>query len=323
MQKMNETLEQLMDEQSSIGEESTEPVETMEDYAAELEASYRRVHTGDIMKGTVISVDEDGLMIDLNYFTPGKVAPEEISNNPAFDYMHEVHVGDAVDVMVLATDDGSGYMTLSVKEAAQETAWDVLKQYRDEKKELTVKITDVVPAGAVAYVENIRGFIPASRLDAKYVEDTSEYKGRSLKVRVIEVDEADSKLILSAREIAQAKEIEKKNEKVNRIKVDSVVEGTVDSLKDYGAFVDIGDGVTGLLHISQISMKRIKNPAQVLSVGQKVRVKIIKVQDGRVSLSMKELEEIAAREEEENMYDYKSEGEATTSLGSLFKNLKL
>ena len=306
--------------EEELSEKSTE---SMEDYAAELEASYKRVHTGDIMKAKVVSADEDGLLVDLDYFMPGKIAADEISNDPSFAYMQEIQPGDIIEAMVTETDDGEGFLSLSMRAAATTTAWEKLSEYQKEGKILNVKITETVKGGAVAYVENVRAFIPASRLALTYVEDLSVYQGQTIAVKIAEVNEQERKVILSARELLREQEIAEKNRRVNRIKVNSVVEGTVQELRDYGAFVDIGDGVTGLLHISEISMNRIKHPQAVLSVGQKVRVKIIKVAEGRVSLSMKELEEIAAREEEENMFDYKSEGDATTSLAGLLKGLKL
>lgn len=330
--RQNETFEKLLDEQAALegqssgteaGEAAFGTTETMEDYAKELEDSYKRVVRGDVLQGTVISVDEEGLILDLDYFTPGKVPPEEISSDPTFDYLHEIHIGDKVSAAVLSTDDGSGYMLMSVKEAAVDSAWDKLRTIQAQKQIVTGKIAETVPAGAILYVEGIRGFIPVSKLSLQFVEDTSVYQGQTVRVQIIEADEEQNRLVLSARELLAQEEIARKNEKINRIKVDTVVEGTVKEIKDYGAFVDIGDGITGLLHISQISMQRIKHPRVVLKEGDQVRVKIIKVADGKVSLSMKALAEIAAREEEENSFNYHSEGEATTGLGSLLKGIKL
>lgn len=332
--RQNETFEKLLDEQAALagqdtGKETASPevtfgtTETMEDYAKELEASYKRVARGDILQGTVISVDDEGLILDLDYFTPGKVPPEQISPDPTFDYVSRIHIGDKLSAAVLSTDDGSGYMLMSVKEAAADSAWEKLRALQAQKQVVSGRIAETVPAGAILYVEGVRGFIPVSKLSLQFVEDTSVYQGQTVRVQIIEADEEQNRLVLSARELLAQEEIARKNEKVNRIKADTVVEGTVKEIKDYGAFVDIGDGITGLLHISQISEQRIKHPRAVLKEGDKIRVKIIKVADGKVSLSMKVLAEIAAREEEENLFDYHSEGDATTGLGELLKGIKL
>lgn len=296
--------------------------EKMEDYAAELEASFKRLRRDDEVSGRVLSVDENGLLVDLDYFTPGRVPADEISEDPSFHFMTEIQVGQEVHGIVKSAEE-EGYVLLSVKDANRLEAWDTLRKMMDEGTVYTGKITEVFPKGAVMFVEGIRGFIPASRLSTVYVEDTKEYLNQTLSVLVIEVDEEDGKLILSARELKKEEEIKEKNQKVNRIKVDSVVEGTVEKLRDFGAFVDLGDGISGLLHISQIRNERVNNIYAVLKEGQKVRVKIIKVENGKISLSMKALEEVAAHEEEEGVPEYHSDGEISTSLGSLLAGIKL
>ena len=141
---------------------------------------------------------------------------------------------------------------------------------------------------------------------------------------MFEVDESENRLILSARELLKEKADAEKQAKQNRIQVGSVMEGTVESLQTYGAFIDLGDGISGLVHVSQISQKRIKSPKAVLSIGDKVTVKVIKNEDGKLSLSMKALMEVPEEKEEENIdYDLPQAEELTTSLGSLFKNMKL
>ncbi|MBO4390112.1 MAG: S1 RNA-binding domain-containing protein [Lachnospiraceae bacterium] len=296
--------------------------ERMEDYAAELEASFQRLRRGDQVSGKVLSVDENGLLVDLEYFTPGRVPADQISEDPSFHFLTEIRPGQEVKAIVTGPEE-EGYVPLSVKDANRLEAWDTLKKMKEERTVYTGKVTEVFPKGAVMFVQGIRGFIPASRLSTSYVEDTKEYLNQTLSVLVTEVDEEDGKLILSARELKKEEEIKEKNQKVNRIKVDSVVEGTVEKLRDFGAFVDLGDGISGLLHISQIRTERVHNIYAVLKEGQKVRVKIIKVENGKISLSMKALEEVAAHEEEEGVPEYHSDGEISTSLGSLLAGIKL
>ena len=161
------------------------------------------------------------------------------------------------------------------------------------------------------------------KLDLNYVEETEAYLGKEVDAVIINVEEENKKLVLSVKDVLIKKALEEKKDKINRIAVGSVVEGCVEQLKDYGAFVNIGDGITGLLHISQISDRRLKHPKQVLAVGDKVKVKITKVADGKVSLSMKEANEVINKEVDEEVFDYKEEGQAVTGLGALFKNIKL
>ena len=172
-------------------------------------------------------------------------------------------------------------------------------------------------------MEGVRGFIPASKLSLHYVEDLEEYLNQPIQVRVFEVDKAKKRLILSAKEILREKAEEERRAKVSNVQVGLVTEGTVESIKPYGAFVDLGNGLSGLVHISQVSEKRIKDCSSVLSVGDKVKVKVIAIKDGKLSLSMKALADVAAKEIEEETYELPKAGEATTSLGSLFANIKL
>lgn len=204
-------------------------------------------------------------------------------------------------------------------------AWDVLAGCMEEKKNLTVKVSEIVNAGAVAYVEGIRGFIPASQLDLSYVEDLEPYQGRKLTVRVITVDKEKEKLVLSAKEVLKEQAKEEHDHKVAMIVPGTVLEGAVESLQPYGAFVDLKDGLSGLVHISQICQKRIKKPSEVLKVGDKVKVKVLNTNDGKISLSIKAAAEEQEAEELENTdaASYSSGESLGTSLGDLFAKLNL
>ena len=181
-----------------------------------------------------------------------------------------------------------------------------------------------VNAGVVAYLEGIRGFIPASHLALSYVENLEEYKGKTLEVRVITVDREKEKLVMSAREILREQAREEHDHKIAMIVPGTVFEGTVESLQPYGAFVDLKDGLSGLVHISQISQRRIKKPSEVLKVGDKVKVKVLNTNNGKISLSMKALEEQQAEEMEKiDVQQYGSGASLGTSLGELFAKLNI
>jgi len=298
--------------------------ETMKDYERELEASFRKIQEGDVIQGTVIDVNEEEVTLDLKYYTQGIIKAADMSDDPHFSVLSDVHEGDVIEASVVRMDDGKGNIALSRKEANAVLAWDVLTAYMEEKKDVSVKVSEVVNAGVVAYLEGIRGFIPASQLALSYVENLEEYKGKALEVRVITVDREKEKLVLSAKEILREKAKEEHDHKVAMIVPGTILEGTVESLQTYGAFVDLKDGLSGLVHISQISQRRIKKPSEVLKVGDKVKVKVLNTNDGKISLSMKAVEEQRAEEiESVDMKQYGSSECLGTSLGELFAKLNL
>lgn len=298
--------------------------ETMKDYEKELEASFKKVQEGDILTGTVISVDEKEVVLDLRYYAEGIIPAEDYSREPGFNLKEDVHVGDEVSATVVRTDDGHGNILLSRVEATDVLAWDRLKEMKASGEVIDVIVKGVVNSGVVAYVEGIRGFIPASKLELSYVEDTNDYLNKHLQVQVIDVDEDSKKLILSAKELLREKAEEERKNKISNIQPGFVTEGKVESLQPYGAFVDLGNGLSGLVHISQICEKRIKKPSEVLTVGDTVKVKVISVKDGKLSLSIKEASDLMAKDVEEETFEIPDSGEqATTSLGSLFANIKL
>ena len=299
--------------------------ETMKDYEKELEASFRKINEGDVISGTVIDVNEEEVTLDLKYYTQGIIRTADMSDDPNFSVLDDVKIGDVLEATVVSMDDGQGNILLSRKEANAVLAWDVLEQYLEEKKSITVKVNEIVNAGAVAYVEGIRGFIPASQLDIAYVEDMKPYLGRKLTVRVITVDREKEKLVLSAKEILKEQAKAEHDHKVAMIVPGTVLEGTVESLQTYGAFVDLKDGLSGLVHISQICQKRIKKPSEVLKVGDKVKVKVLNTNDGKISLSIKAVAEEQEAEEVEafDTKQFSSDENVGTSLGDLFKKLGL
>lgn len=298
--------------------------ESMKDFEQELEASFKKIEEGDISAGTVVSVDETGVVLDLKYYAEGFIPAEEFSREPGFNIKEAVQPGEEIQATVLRKDDGQGNILLSRAEAADVLAWDKLKELQESGEALDVVVKGIVNGGAIAYVEGVRGFIPASKLALNYVEDTEEYLNKPLQVQVIDVDKEKKRLVLSAKELLREKAEKERRNKISNIEVGFVTEGTVESLQPYGAFVDLGNGISGLVHISQICEKRIKKPSEAISVGDKVKVKVIAIKDGKLSLSIKEASDLMAKEVEEETFELPESGEeATTSLGSLFANIKL
>lgn len=212
------------------------------------------------------------------------------------------------------------YEAFNEEEQAQ---WEELQQLKNDKTEIDVKIKEVVKGGAVAFVNETRGFIPASKLSLNYVEDLNEFMGQHIKVRVFDVNPEDKRLILSAKEILREKEAAEREEKMNEMKPGIIVEGVVDSIQPYGAFVKLSNGLSGLVHISQISNRRLKTPSEVLSVGDKVTAKLTQIKDGKLSLSIRALNDVMDSDEVTEKVEIPPSEELTTSLGSLFANIKL
>ncbi|MCM1086666.1 MAG: S1 RNA-binding domain-containing protein [Muribaculaceae bacterium] len=320
---VNAAAEEITEEE--ITKEEIGTTETMADYSRELEASFRTIHEGDIMSGTVIDVAEDGVILDLGYYTSGIIKTADISKDPAFSIMADVHVGDTIEAMVVRKDDGEGNIQLSCVGAVDVLGWDRLQEYLNEKKVIKAKVSEVVNKGVVVYVEGIRGFIPASQLALEYVGDLDSFMGKTLELYVITVDKDKQRLVLSAKELLKEKEADRINHKISMIVPGSILEGRVESLMPYGAFVDLGDGLSGLVHISQISMKRIRKPSEVLKVGDSVKVKVLNTNDNKISLSIKAVEDFREVDdiEEKQAEEYSSKESVGTSLGDLLKGLEL
>lgn len=301
--------------------------ESMKDYEKELERSFRTINEGDIVSGTVIAVSEEDVTLDLNYYTQGIIKTENLSNDPDFNPKEQLQIGDEIEATVIKVDDGNGNIELSKKEANDVLAWDKLAEMMENETVVNVRIKESVPSGVVTFLEGIRAFIPASQLSTDYVEDTDKWIGKEVPVEVINVDKEKNKLVLSGKVVARKQQEEERNHRIAMLVPGTVVEGTVESIMPYGAFINLGNGISGLVHISQICQKRIGSVHEVLKEGQKVKAKIINTNDNRVSLSMKVLEEImpdeVENEESAQAEEYISNENASTSLGALLSGLKL
>ncbi|MGN0464763.1 MAG: S1 RNA-binding domain-containing protein [Lachnospiraceae bacterium] len=297
-------------------------METMEQFEKELDTSFRKIEEGDIIKGTIIDVSVDGAIVDLKYYAQGIIKADNFSDDPNFSLLEQVKVGDEISATVLSMDDGEGNILLSKKEAKKQEAWDKLQTYLEEETILPLKVAGIVPKGVIVYVEEIRGFIPASQLSLSYVEDLNDWLQKNIEAKVITVDKEKKRLVLSSRAVEEIKKADEQKKKIANLIPGTVVEGVVESIMPYGAFVNIGDGLTGLVHVSQICQKRIKTPAEVVAVNDKVKVKILKTDGDKISLSMKAIEEEKAAKEAVETFDYKETGKASTSLSDLLAGFK-
>ena len=309
-----------------MGDTNYEGIPSMDDFKTELEHSFKKINPGDVVYGTVCGVSDKEVTVDLNSYSEGIIPLEELSNDPTFSIKADIQVGDKVSCVVLR-ENKEGTFILSVKEADDMLSWDRLQTAKAEGTIEKVKVNEAVKGGAVTYIYGIRAFIPASQLSLTYTEDTSSYVGKTLECRVTEVNRENKKVILSAKSVLSERAEAEKNLKVSRVQKGIVVTGKVEKLMPFGAFVDIGDGITGLVHISQIAYKKIKSPAEVLKEGDEVTVKVIDVKDGKLSLSMIAVEEKDESETVEEALDepteYSDGDSPSTGLGSLLAKLKL
>lgn len=323
----NETESKVSDsmEEKAAAIESTGKIPSMEDYKDVIDRSFRKIHEGDILKGTVIGISDTEVSLDLKYYTEGIIRAEEYSNDPGFSIKSDVKRGEEVQALVLSTDDGHGNILLSKRRADDILAWDMLTGDMVSRKVVKARIAQAVKGGVVAYLYGIRAFIPASQLSSTFVEDLESWVGREIEAYVTTASAKDKKLVLSCKELEREREQQNREVKINRLQSGIVITGTVEKIMPYGAFVNIGEGLTGLVHISRISERRIKSPNEVLKEGDTVTVKIIEVKDGKISLSMTDIddnEEVVEEAEFASSY-YSSGEEATTGLGDLLRNIKL
>lgn len=305
-------------------ENITESKNTMADFKEEIDRSFTKLKEGDFVTGKVIGISDSEVTVDLGTYAEGIIKTAELSNDPKFSAKEDLKEGESLTVMVLGEDE-EGALLLSKRQADDVLAWDNLKELMDKKTIVTVKIAASVKAGVVAYLNGIRAFIPASQLSLSYVENLDEWVGKTVDAVVITVDKNASKLVLSSKEVERKRADEDRSSRIANLQKGLVTKGTVETIMPYGAFVNIGDGLSGLVHISQICGRHIKSPNEVVKEGEEVTVKIIDIKDGKISLSMKAVEakEDVVDDVKRAPFEYKSGGEASTGLASLLKDIKL
>ena len=274
--------------------------ESMKDYEKELDNSFPILKEGDILDVTIIGISETEATVDLNYYTEGIIPLAECSNDPAFSIKNDLDIGDVVKAMVIDSENTSGNVILSLREANDILIWDELKEDYEDGTVFHMKVTEAVPSGVIGYIKGVRAFIPASQIALEYVDDTQSYTGMTLDAVIITVDEKEKRLVLSAKMIARERAVVEKTKKIGRLNEGDIVEGSIERIESYGVFIEIGEGLTGLCHISQITNRFIKSPKEIVKLGETVKAKIIKIEGDRISLSIKALLEDEPDESEEN-----------------------
>ncbi|SFS81819.1 30S ribosomal protein S1 [Paenibacillus sp. BC26] len=242
---------------------------------------------GDTVNGTIVKIEDNQVFVSLGYKYDGVIPLRELSSVQLENAQNAVQVGQEVQLKVVSIDDEKEKLVLSKKVIDGEKAWDGLQARFDSGEVFEITVADVVKGGLVADV-GVRGFIPASMVERHFVEDFSDYKGRTLRVKVKEIDRENNKVILSAKEVLDAEFEQNKQAVIGNLQVGQELDGTVQRLTPFGAFVDIG-GIDGLVHVSELSWQHVAHPKDVVTEGQSVRVKVLKVDPaaGKISLSIK------------------------------------
>lgn len=275
--------------------ELNESVETVQEVAAVNEEEVTNqadleiisLKKGDTVKGTIVKIEDNQAYVSIGYKYDGVIPIRELSSVQLDNAAAAVEVGQEVECKVVSINDNKESLVLSKRAIDSEKSWEDLEKYFASQEAFEVTVADVVKGGLVADV-GARGFIPASMVERHFVEDFSDYKGRTLRVKVKELDRENSKVILSAKEVLEEEFEANKLKIMAELSEGQIIEGTVQRLTQFGAFVDVG-GVDGLVHVSEIAWSHVDKPSDVVSEGDKVRVKVLKVdpEKGKISLSIK------------------------------------
>ncbi|GEB32696.1 MULTISPECIES: 30S ribosomal protein S1 [Brevibacillus] len=246
------------------------------------------ISVGDVVKATVTKVEDKQALVDVGYKYDGLIPISELSPLHVEKVADVVSVGDTFEVKVIKLNDEKEELVVSKKAVAMESSWADLEQKMQAGTIIEATVKEVVKGGLVVDV-GVRGFIPASMVERHFVEDFSDYKGKSLTLKVVEMDKEKNKVILSHKAVLEDEAKAQKQSILDQIQVGQVLEGTVQRMTDFGVFVDIG-GVDGLVHVSELAWNRVEKPSDVVKEGDKVQVKVLKIdrENERIGLSIKE-----------------------------------
>ncbi len=261
-----------------------------ESFEEMLNESFITLHTGDVVKGTVIRVSNGEVSVNLGYKSDGLIPKNEFSDNPNIDPQTLLKPGDEIEVFVVRVNDGDGNVLLSKKKLDSRKSFEEIEKAFNEKTPVSGKIVDVVKGGAIANIKGVRVFVPSSQVSNRFVEDLNQLKGKEFNFEIIEFEKGKRRIVAGRKALAAKEEKENKEKVFSSVEVGQQIEATVNRIVNFGAFVDLG-GVDGLIHISELSWGRVKKVTDVLSEGDKVKVTVLEVDKdkGRISLSLKDI----------------------------------
>lgn len=265
------------------------PVDSPSDKMAEYDASFVTLEPGQIVKGKVVQVGDGEVMVDVGYKFEGRIPLYELGLRSGQTPHDVVSVGDEIDVFVLKIEDAEGNVLLSKRRADSRMAWQRLERAMADGEVIEAPVIERVKGGLLVDV-GVRGFIPASHVGRNYVENLEEYVGQTLRLKVIELDRQRNNVVLSHKQVLEEEYERAKAEAFAKLKEGTIVTGVVRRITDFGAFVDVGGGVEGLLHVSEMAWSRVAHPSDVVKEGQTIEVMVLKVdpESERISLSLRE-----------------------------------
>ena len=246
---------------------------------------------GDVVTGKVVRIDQDEVLVDIGYKSEGVIPSNELSIRKTVKPSEEVDLGEEVDALVLTKEDQEGRLILSKKRARFEKAWRKIEEAAETGKPVTGTVIEVVKGGLILDL-GVRGFLPASLVDIRRVQNLDEFMGQQLECKVIELNRSRNNVVLSRRAVLEEERKEVREQILGRLEPGQVVEGKISNIVDFGAFVDL-DGIDGLIHISELSWSHVNHPSEVVSIGDTVRVKVLDIdrERQRISLGLKQTQE--------------------------------
>ena len=269
--------------QAEAAPEAAKPADE-NDFMASVEASMRRIHTGQTVTGTVVQVTDDEVCVNIGYKSDGLIKRTDLVDT-------DVKVGDEIEVEVVKVNDGEGNVILSQRNIINKKTWDALMAKFEAGEYVEATGKEAVKGGLICMVEGVRAFVPASRLSKRYVEKIDQFVGQPMKLKIIDVDQQKKRIVCSRKDVLIEEEATKKAAAWEKLEKDAIVTGIVRRFADFGAFVDLG-GVDGLIHITDLAWYRVGHPSEVLSINQEVQVKVLSVdrERERIQLGYKQLQ---------------------------------
>ncbi len=279
----NDTIEKPTEAEDGVWVLSPEG-ELIPDY----DATFPTINEGEVVHGTVVRVDKDEVLVDIGYKSEGVIPVAELSIRRSVNPADEVSVGEEIDALVLTKEDAEGRLILSKKRARFELAWKAIEAAAESGEPVKGRVIEVVKGGLILDL-GVRGFLPASLVDIRRVQDLEEFTGKELRCKVIELNRSRNNVVLSRRAILEDERKETRQAILDRLNPGDVVDGQISNIVDFGAFVDL-DGMDGLIHISELSWSHVNHPSEILEIGQDVKVKVLDIdrERQRISLGLKQ-----------------------------------
>src|SRR5216110_1439460 len=246
---------------------------------------------GDVVTGKVVRIDKDEVLVDIGYKSEGVIPSKELSIRKSVDPGEEVHLGELVDALVLTKEDQDGRLILSKKRARFEKAWRRIEAAAESGEPVEGTVIEVVKGGLIIDL-GVRGFLPASLVDIRRVQNLDDFLGQKIECKVIELNRSRNNVVLSRRAVLEEERKEVRQQILDRLQPGQVVEGAISNIVDFGAFVDL-DGIDGLIHISEPSWSHVNHPSEILTIGDTVKVKVLDIDRDRqrISLGLKQTQE--------------------------------